>query len=153
MAEDNTLDVRGLDPIIEKMRYFPQKFKQMQKLGMHASLMTLWEHVPPYPQRSDADWRTGTLGRSLGSSQSGGKQGKPQIFKIQKLGSSRAEGRFGTNIKYAPYVIGDRQRKMKVPWWKLTDVLKAATPKIIRIWEGVMEEMAKWLERPSSGAR
>jgi hypothetical protein len=157
MAE-NSIEHRGLDEITKLMRQFPKKFRQMQKLGMHQSLMVLWENVPPYPaqpagSRYDRKGSAG-LGGSLGSSERGGKQGgKPDIFTIRKLGSSAAEGRFGSTKKYAPYVIGDQQAGQNRHWWKLKDIIPRSEKKIVKVWEVIMKKMVNFLNSRSSGAQ
>ena len=153
---DNVTEIRGLDALIAKMKYFPQKFKQLQGLGMKASLNILWENVPPYPpQPADSTYqRTGTLGRTLGSSESGGKSGgRPSIFTVKGLGTSNVEGRFGTNLDYAEHVIGDQQARQNAHWWKLSSVLQKSEAKIKGVWEGIMKQMAKFLDSRSSGAK
>ena len=155
---DKAIEVttKGLDPLINNMRQFPVRFKKLQKLGMHASLLVFWENVPPYPaQPAESTYRrTGTLGRTLGSSQTGGKSGgEPDIFKTVGLGSTKAEGRFGTRLGYAPYVIGDEQAKQNAHWWKLADVVGLSEEKIVKVWEGIMNKMTAFLNRRSSGEK
>lgn len=163
----NIIEYRGLDELLTLMRAFPQKLKQIGKIGMEASLNALWENVPAYPQASeDSSYRrTGTLGRTLGSSPSGGQAGgKPDIFEVKQQGMSGfVEGRFGTNLDYAPYVIGptetegekgERQAWMhKGKWWQLEDVVPKSKDKINEIWNGIAQKMADFLNSKSSGVK
>lgn len=161
----NIVEYRGLDEILARMRAFPQTLKKISKIGMEASLNTLWENVPSYPAPpEDSTYqRTGTLGRTLGSSDAGGNAGgKPSIFEVKQQGPSGfVEGRFGTNLDYAPYVIGpaegakgERQAWMhKDRWWHLTDIIPKAQPKITAIWDGIAQKLAAFLDAKSSGAK
>ncbi len=151
---DNVIETRGLTELIGKLKMFPTKLRQLSELGMQASLLTLWENVPSYPPEPDNSSydRTGTLGRTLGSSESGGKNGKPDIYEVKKVGSGLVEGRFGTRLDYAEYVIGENQAWMhEGRWWKLTDIIPLAKDKIQRIWNGIAQKAADWLDAKSSG--
>jgi len=148
MAEG--LETRGLDEWIAQLKELPDKLKEISKLGMEASLLALWENVPSYPEPpADSTYRrTGTLGRTLGSSEAGGKaSGEPDIYEVRELGGGIHEGRFGTSLDYAPYVIGEEQSRHMAHWWKLTSVVNRAAKKITDIWNGLMESVAEWLEK------
>jgi hypothetical protein len=102
--------------------------------------------VPPYPPPpQDSGYRrTGTLGRSLGVGYGGGKTGKPSIYGI-KGGGRNIEGRFGTNLEYAPYVI-DAQRQAKIHkgrWWTMDTIKQKAEAKIKKIWEDMVKFILK----------
>lgn len=148
------VETRGLDELMKKLKWFPQKMKQLQKTGMDASLLVLWENVPPYP---DADpnssyRRTGTLGRSLGSSEAGGRSGgQPEIYQVKGLGSTNVEGRFGTRLSYAEHVIGEDPAWMHYRWWKLSSVLERSKDKIVQVWEKIATTAAKWLDSKTGG--
>jgi len=148
MAEG--LETRGLNEWNEQLKKLPEKFKEIGELGMKASLLALWENVPSYPEPPAASTyrRTGTLGRSLGSSESGGKaSGEPSIYETREMGAGMIEGRFGTNLEYAPYVIGEEQARHMAHWWKLSVVVTRAAKKITDIWNGLMGTIAEWLEK------
>src|SRR5689334_22027280 len=101
----------GLTELIARMQAYPEKLAQAMRTTMDASLLVLWESVPPYPPQPDnsAYERTGTLGRTLGSGSGGGAGStEPEIYEVKAVGSAGGyEGHFGTNLDYAPYVIGD----------------------------------------------
>lgn len=148
MAEP-LIEVRGLDEIIQRMEKYPAELHAGMETTMEASLLVLHENVPPYPQRPQESSyrRTGTLGRTLGSSMSGGKLDQPDIFEVFALGTS-VEGRFGTALEYAPYVIGDgTQAEHMGHWWTISAIAQRATAKITRLWQLLGEKMAAFLER------
>jgi len=123
------------------------------------SLNAVWEKVLPYPPRPESSTyiRTGTLGRSLGSSESGGQSGgRPGIYQVKSQGTKAMFGEFGTNLEYAPYVIGDRETvegekgqtktHRKNGWWTLTEIGERAVPKIQQLFEGMARQLAQWLD-------
>ena len=122
---------------------------------MQGTLLKLWENVPPYPDqdsRPPTDYeRTGTLGRTLGISQDGVRQGQPDIYEVKPSGGGMVEGEFGTNLDYAPYVIGEREQAwMHEPyWWTIRDVADRALEGITRLWEITAEELARYLDGKS----
>jgi hypothetical protein len=146
-----TVEVHGLDELLARMKAFPQKLTESQAAVMSASLNAIWEKVPPYPQQpaGSSYRRTGTLGRSLGAGgngEGGGTGGKPSIYRISKLGTGMV-GTFGTNVKYAEYVIGENQAGMHSSnWWKLTDALNRAADKINRLWNDFANNLAAFLD-------
>jgi len=141
------LVIDGLEESIEKMKDAPQQLKRGMRVAMDASLLALHESVPPYPAPPpDSTYRrTGTLGRTLGV---GG--GKPDIYRVIDK-SEQFEGQFGTKLKYAPYVIGDRIEGLKEGqtdvhfgrWWTMSKIGEAAKDKITQIWSRLVEEIAK----------
>jgi len=145
------MEVEGLDELIDRLQRTPQVYKQAEQKTMVASLTILWENVPPYPPAPATSRyvRTGTLGRSLGSSMGGGATGQPQIFGI-KMYSKGAVGSFGTRLKYAQYVIGSRHTQQIYPfsayWWTIDTIIGKAYGKILRAWKIMAEELAKFLE-------
>jgi hypothetical protein len=153
---DYTIEHKGLDELIVLMKQFPNKLKQISRVGMSATLLALWENVPPYPQANpDSDYRrTGTLGRTLGSSESGGNAGgTPDIYTVKNIGAHELEGRFGTNLSYAEHVIGENPAWMHYRWWKLSSIIPKAQSKIDKIWEGIAQKMADFLNQKSGGVQ
>ena len=135
--------------LMRRMRQYPTKLDKVLKETNKASLLTLWEKVPAYPRRPNSRYkRTGTLGRSLGASKSGGKIGQPDILSQKKLGTSGYEGAFGSNLSYAADVIGEGTQKPihQGIWWTITTVLKRARAKIVRLHETTAEEMTAFLD-------
>ncbi len=141
--------VVGLDPLIKRMDQHQDKLNQGMQEAMTDSLLVMTESVPGYPSppENSSYRRTGTLGRTLGSSVEGGKSGQPQIFSVTAIGGGW-EGRFGTNLEYAPYVIGDgsQSKTHQKRWWVLSDVAEKAAPKIERVWQLLAAAIAKYLE-------
>lgn len=144
------IEVRGLKELQARMAQFPAQLEAGQREVMDASLLTLWENVPPYPKISfnSSYRRTGMLGRSLGTSAAGGKgSGKPSIYETKKLGGG-FEGRFGTDLDYAPYVIGDFTQAAHMGyWWQMKDIANKASDKITRLWQNLADKMAKFLDK------
>lgn len=143
------VEIRGMQEIQDKMAAFPEKLNAVNQSGMQASLLVLQENAPPYPPPpQDSTYRrTGSLGRTLGSSMSGGKSGTPDIFVTKKLGNG-IEGRFGTNLNYAPYVIGDDTQAAVHAgrWWTMKDIAEKSQEKILKIWDGIADKLAAWLD-------
>ncbi len=144
---DNAIEIKGMEELQRRMAQFPNELGKVQDVTMDASLLTLWENVPPYPQRPQESGytRTGTLGRSLGANMSGGKAGTPSIYTKKKLGSG-IEGRFGTNLDYAPFVIGEQQSRYHYMWWTMNTIKEKAQDKIISLWNTAAEKLAKFLD-------
>ena len=145
----NSIEIRGLDELIRRMQQFPERLEASMRETMQAALLTLWENVPPYPAPpagSSYD-RTGTLGRTLGSSEGGGTGGgQPDVYEVREMGSG-FEGQFGTNLDYAPYVIGDdMQSRHMGHWWKISVIKDRAQAKIEGLFSTMGEKIAEFLE-------
>jgi hypothetical protein len=146
MAE--SIEVRGLDELIARMKAYPGELRKSLALTVTSALTVLWENVPPYPSPPDGSTydRTGTLGRSLGSGTSGGAAGKPDVFVVKALGSGY-EGRFGSNVDYAPYVIGEgTQSKHMGHWWTIKTIAEKSQEKILRLFVTLGEKLASFLD-------
>ena len=144
-------EIKGLTELVERMRRYPVELVKTMAVGVSASLNIFWENVPPYPRQNpdSAYRRTGTLGRSLGSDESGGATGQPSIYKVRQLGQGGSyEGTFGTSLDYAPYVIGDTLQAdvHKGKWWQMRNVVEKSQAKIAELWNNVAEKMIKFLE-------
>lgn len=136
------IDINGLDRAIQKMSKFPEKMKAEMNRNMHASLDVLNENVPAYPPKPESSKyiRTGTLGKSIGSSMAGGKTGtKPTVYSVTGTGGN-IQGRFGTNLSYAKYVIDSKQQAYmhRGRWWTLDNVKENAKSKIMKIWQDMV---------------
>ena len=145
------IHTKGLDELTRRMSEYPDKLDRGMKETTDATLLTLWENVPSYPSPpADSEYRrTGTLGRSLGGGEGGGRSGgQPDIYATTKIGGGW-EGRFGTRTNYAPYVIGDSTQAWvhKGRWWVMSDIVKAAQPKIEKLWSALASAMKDFLER------
>lgn len=146
------IEVKGLKELLGSMTKYPMELVKTVAVGMSASLNTLWENVPPYPAPPDGSTyrRTGTLGRTLGASTSGGTTGSgPSIYKIKQLGQGNFEGVFGTNLEYSSYVIGDTQQAKvhQGRWWTIKTIAEKSADKINQIWQSVGDKLAAFLER------
>lgn len=144
------IEVHGLDEIRQRMEMYPVKYTEEVARAVATSMLVLQENIPPYPpQPSDSTYeRTGTLGRSIGITQQGGRVGQPSIFKIRRVGGMDFEGRFGTNLKYAPRVIGDRSQQSSFfsqYWWRLEQVIGPSYRKINEIFGKLTANLAKFL--------
>lgn len=144
-----TIKVSGLSELRERMGRFPEKLDEGMEQAMKVTLLLVHGAMPGYPPAPMGSTyrRTGTLGRTLGSSATGGASSQPEIYTVEKMGHGW-EGRFGTRLKYAPYVIGDEQQAKvhQGRWWVLSDVATRAQGKIQRNWELLAKYMAKFLE-------
>lgn len=145
------LEVKGLQELIKSMQAFPEELAKIGAVAMDASLHVLWENVPPYPPppKDSTYRRTGTLGKSLGSSEQGGTSGDPSIYKIHSLGGGNFEGQFGSSLSYAQYVIGTgTQAKVhQGRWYTMMTIAAKSADKINEIWQSVGDKLAAFLER------
>ena len=137
------IHVEGMDRLIRKFAGYPGRLKTAMGKAMWASLLILWENVPPYPakpQGSSYD-RTGTLGRSLGVMEGGGKAGKPTVYSVTGSGTQTI-GKFGTNLNYAQYVVDpDRQAWMhKGRWWTMKHIKNKSVDKIKALWDDIVKK-------------
>jgi len=142
-------EVKGLHELIGRMEAYPEQLTKTMAVGMSASLNIYWENVLPYavePANSTYD-RTGTLGKSLGSDQSGGATGQPSIYRIKQLDGGNFEGTFGTSLDYAPVVIGDTEQAEvhRGRWWQMLNVAEKAAAKVNELWNNVGEKLAAFL--------
>ena len=146
------IEVEGLTELRQRFADFPRKFTAGMRKALEASLLVLWENVPPYPSRQSDYRRTGTLGRTLGVGESGGREGKPDIYQVIKLGGDMDAGEFGTRLDYARYVIGDGEQAWfhQPYWWTMSDIAEGAEDKIIQVFDQLAEALAAWLDRNAS---
>jgi len=146
------IQVEGLEELRARFAQFPNKFNAELKDTLWDSLNIVWEKVLPYPPKSESSTyiRTGTLGRSLGSSESGGRaSGSPSIYQVKSQGPKVMFGEFGTNVEYAPYVIGDKEQiriHKRNGWWTLVQIGERAKPKIQQAFESMARGLATWLD-------
>ena len=142
------IEIRGLEELRARFKEYPKVLDQVMQEVTQAQLLALHENVPPYPPKpaSSTYNRTGTLGRSLGSSMGGGASGTPDIFQTIK-GEGFYEARFGTLLFYAGPVIGNPQASFFAQyWWKLDQVIGLAFEKIKQITEDAAEQLANFLK-------
>jgi hypothetical protein len=136
------IEVKGLQELINKVGRITPEIQRAMDKTMEASLNTLHENVPSYPRKPEASSyiRQGILGKSIGSSEAGGKSGEPTVYSIKGSGA-KIEGRFGTDLSYAKYVIDpDRQAYMhRGRWWTTENIVKASKSKILRLWDKMIQ--------------
>lgn len=148
------IEVEGLEETIQLMVSYPRKLNQAMKRAMEAALLVVWGHIPSYPPPPTGSKyvRTGQLGRSLGSDFGGGRGGgTPDVYEVKTLGSGEYVGRFGTNLEYAPLVIGDstteQSDKMR-HWWTLPQTVVGLSKDGVRkVFLVLKEEMVRFLEK------
>lgn len=146
-----TVKIEGLDELIKRMEAYPKALQSRLSRFGNGLLDDVWKSVPPYPPKPPRSKyiRTERLGRSLGSGFGGGKVGgSPDIYNVQVRGGWM-EAEFGTNLGYAPYVIGDpstQQAGHMRHWWTLiVTVVARAMPKIQARTARLAKSMAKYL--------
>lgn len=136
------IKITGLDKIYLLFADMPNKMRKFLRTGMEQSLLVLHENVPPYPPApaTSSYIRTGMLGKSLGSSEAGGKAGTPTVYSI-KSNDVQTIGQFGTQLSYAKYVIDpDRQAYMhKGRWWTMNTIKVKSEKKVIQVWERLVK--------------
>lgn len=152
MADQSNVKIMTTPPdLLKRMERYPQQLDGVMQETAKASLLVIWENVPAYPtQKPDSSYvRTGLLGRSMGVGQSGGQIGQPDIYLVKKVGSGEYEGEFGSNVEYAPQVIGEQSQKpffKERGWWTTKNIAKKATTKVNQVYEKAAERMAAWLD-------
>lgn len=141
------VEVKGLKELEERFRQYPVQFQMEVSKAVGASLLVFHEKVPPYPPKPPESRyrRTHTLDRSLGTI-----GGPHNIYQIRKIGAMGFEGRFGTNLKYAPYVIGPpgtQREPFSSYWWRLDQVPDKAQSKILEIFQKLTQRLAAFLSK------
>lgn len=128
----------------QRMQRYPQKMKEEMERTMKQSLLHMQGSVPPYPPASASSSyvRTGTLGRSIGLG------GRADIYEVRSIGQGY-EARLGTNLNYAPRVIGSESQWpffRARGWWTMRTVLEKAKPGVERLFVALSERLASWLD-------
>src|SRR5512139_2858170 len=145
----DAIEIKGLDELIRRMQQYPDKLKRSMELTMKAAMLALWENVPPYPPEPENSTytRQGILGKTLGSSMAGGKgSNEPDIYEVKPMGSGY-EGRFGTKLEYAPFVIGDETQSRRMShWWKIGSIATRAAGKIESLFKTLGDNLASFLD-------
>ena len=145
-----SMEIKGLKEIHDRMRNFPKKYSRAAKKTLEAALLHVQGSVPSYPPAPKSSWyvRTGTLGRSLGSSMGGQPVGKADIQQVKPMGGYQ-EAQFGTRLHYAPRVIGDatqQEAPWRSYWWNINTILAKAKPGVIKLFQKMAEMLARWLD-------
>ena len=146
---DNLIQIEFNPPdLLQRMRRYPKKLDDELGDAMDESLTYIQTRVPEYPNEPPGSMyvRTLTLGRSIGL---GG--GRSDVKDIKRLGQGKYEGRFGTNLYYAPYVIGTgegggkKQARHMSHWWTMDEIKERAEPGIKKIFEEMTRRLVKFL--------
>lgn len=133
--------------LFERFGRYPNELDKEVETAMSKAMLHMQGSVPEYPTQNPLSGyaRTVTLGRSIGT---GG--GKAEVYSVKRIGQGNYEGRIGTRVYYAQYVIGEGTQARKVlqsaPWWNMKDVAEAAQEGIVRIFESMAEKLASWLD-------
>ena len=139
-----TLHVEGLDELISRMQRYPGKVRKSLRTTLEYALLVLQESVPSYPSppAGSTYQRTGTLGCTLTIGD------EDNIYEIRDGGDYMA-GEFGTNLEYAPFVIGDPESQQAAHmkhWWTLpVTVVNRALGKITGGFQALADELADFL--------
>lgn len=128
--------------LARRMASYPEKLQQEMERTVNQALHHVVGSVPEYPaQMPTAYRRTGTLGRSVGLGS------RPDIMTVRRVGSGY-EGVVGSNLSYAPYVIGTRTQSAVMRaknWWTMRTVADKAAPGVYRLFEKMSERLARWI--------
>lgn len=130
--------------LIQRMHRYPDRLKvEMEKTTTQALAHTQGS-VPSYPpaRPSSSYVRTGTLGRTIGLG------GRADIYEVRPLSGAGYEATLGTNVEYAPPVIGDGSQWAFFKargWWTMMTVLERAKPGIERLYEAMARRMVEFL--------
>ena len=142
-----TLEIRFNPPdLLQRMSKYPKQLDKEMGGTMDKALGHVTASVPPYPPQNPSSKyvRTGTLGRTIGLG------GTPDVRDIKRMGQGKYEGKLGTRLYYAQYVIGDQTQaahvKRSANWWTMAVVAKRAQPGITKLFNAMAERMAKWLD-------
>ena len=143
-----SIEIEGIDEIRQRFRKYPRKFDAALGKTLDATLLTIHQEVPPYPNYQSPYKRTGTLGRTLGSGFMGGNIGKPDIYE-KAIGPQMFEASFGTRLNYAPFVVGETTQAGHMShWWTLDGtVYRKVKPKIEKLFKLMVSELARWLDK------
>lgn len=146
------IEYKGFDELERRFSAYPMEYYQVMVKTVGASLLTLQENIPPYPPKpTNSNYRrTGTLGRSLGVAETGGRIGMPQIYSVKRAGSGMGiTGRLGTRLHYASRVIGARGQQSAFfaqYWWQLEQTIGKAYGKILGLFKTAASSLASFLE-------
>ena len=142
MANEVTIEVRFNPPDLpQRMQRYPRELEREMERTMKQSLAHVQGSVPPYPPASsDSSYiRTGTLGRTIGLG------GRAEIYEVKRVGGGY-EARLGTNLSYAPFVIGEDQAgQHKGRWWTMKTVAEKARPGVERLFEAMSKRLVLFL--------
>lgn len=142
------IEIRTNPPdLFQRLEGYEQRVDTEINKTMEAALRHVEGSAPEYPvQGAGITYnRTYTLGRSIGL-----QGGRAEIREVRRIGRGKYEGRVGTRLYYAPYVIGDPQARniqaSSSNWWTITDWAKKAEKGIANLFEKMCDRMASWID-------
>jgi hypothetical protein len=141
-----TITVKGLDELRAKFGDAHPIVQRELYRAMYRAVTGELGRMPAYPPQPPNSWYTRTmlLGRSL-TSMVGGAPGAAS--QVQKIGSN-VQGIVGTNVAYAPQVIGPSQGKaFSGRWWRLEESVLSHKTQIEAEFEDAGRRIAEELER------
>ena len=122
-----SLKVTGMDAVTAKLAKAGAAFAIGQAAQtMDKAIKFVHSQVPAYPPPppNSRYRRTGLLGRSIATD-------------VKPLGTAII-GTIGSNVEYAPYVIGGDDVQAPIHqgrWWQLEKVVEAQIPAVVKIFE------------------
>lgn len=129
--------------LFQRLNGYPDKLAKEMEYTLNQSLHHVVGSVPEYPVQLPTSYRrTGTLGRSVGIGSP-----RPDIFEVKRIGQGY-EGVMGSNLSYAPYVIGSRTQSgvmRSKNWWTMRTVAEKAKPGVERLFQKMTERLAAWI--------
>lgn len=150
MASKNYINLTTTPPdLLKRLERYPKETEAVMRKTGEAALLILQEKVPPYPNPlPDQKYRrTGTLGRSLGASMGGGPIGRADVSEVKPIGSTGFEVRFGTNLHYAPDVIGPNQKPLfRGRWWTFQSIATRSRYKITKAYDITARKLVEFLD-------
>ena len=144
------IEIKWLTKIRKRFEQYPEYYNNVIRKMLGGVGLLFEEFLPPYPPANpDSSYpRTGKLGQSLGSSESGGKgSGQATLFEITQSNRYH-ELKFGTNLEYAKYVIGPpgtQAQQHEGRWWRLEDVPERAKDKLTALVNATGRELVRFL--------
>ena len=148
---DNLIQIEFNPPdLLHRMRRYPKKLDDELEEAMEAALHQVHAKVKAYPIYESDYERQNILGKSLGSDMhTGGRvsdSGANLIKRHRRLGQGKYEGRFGTSLEYAQYVIGTKTQAGHMShWWTMDEIKERAEPGIKKIFEEMTRRLVKFL--------
>ena len=142
------MEIQGMNELLARFNGGRRELESAIDDGMEQALIVVNEEVPAYPSERPRQKyvRTGALGKSMGSSMGGGKAGEPDIYEINHQ-SGYVEGRLGSSLPYAEYVIGEgTQASVHTGrWWTNSVLISKAYVKVHEAFKSAMERWIKWM--------
>jgi hypothetical protein len=121
MADNFSIDLHELEEVGRRLGRAGKTISDELYTTMDKAMQYIHSKVPPYPAPPPMSryTRTGSLGRSI-------------TTKVEMVGSHDVIGKIGSNIVYAPFVIGHEKQASvhKGRWYTLFDVVDKSMPRV-----------------------